>query len=337
MTTTHENAAFPTQTTALHRAAEEAGHAPSILNTQPWRWHIHDDALDLYADTTRQLGATDPQGRLLTLSCGAALHHARVTLAANGFEPVTDRLPDPDHPALLARIRAGRPQPAGPDDASAYRAIRRRHSDRRRFSSTRAVNAGELAVLRAAAEAEHARLYRMTPDDIEFLAHATQRARVIGAKDERRVVEQYAWTHREPGSADGVPGDTVPAAAARPVPVRDFDLGGEATLDPGSEDDRNTEYLIIVTDHDRRADWLAAGEATSAVWLAATAQGLAASPMSSAVEIPGARALLAGLVDPAGHPQLVLRAGIGPEPAPLPPSPRRPSRDVIDTGEPPGR
>src|SRR4051794_8752749 len=67
-----------TTTAALHRAAEDAGRAPSILNTQPWRWHIEHDIMHLHADLSRKVAALDPHGRLLTLSCGAALHHARV-------------------------------------------------------------------------------------------------------------------------------------------------------------------------------------------------------------------------------------------------------------------
>ena len=49
----------------LTRAAEVAGKAPSILNTQPWRWVVRDGVARLYADRSRQLRALDPDGRLL--------------------------------------------------------------------------------------------------------------------------------------------------------------------------------------------------------------------------------------------------------------------------------
>ena len=35
---------------ALATAATTAGHAPSIHNTQPWRWRLTDNQLDLYLD-----------------------------------------------------------------------------------------------------------------------------------------------------------------------------------------------------------------------------------------------------------------------------------------------
>jgi len=72
-------------TEALARAAEAARLAPSIHNTQPWRWVVRGDQLELHAVAARQLLEQDPEGRLMRLSCGAALHHARVALGAEGW------------------------------------------------------------------------------------------------------------------------------------------------------------------------------------------------------------------------------------------------------------
>lgn len=84
----------------LAETARAAGLAPSVHNTQPWRWRVYPDHLDLYADRSRQLELADPAGRLLTISCGAALHHAQVAMAAQGWRPVVDRWPgQPGPPA----------------------------------------------------------------------------------------------------------------------------------------------------------------------------------------------------------------------------------------------
>jgi hypothetical protein len=45
---------------ALASAAAVAGYAPSIHNTQPWRWRVQGSTLELYGETTRQLANTDP-------------------------------------------------------------------------------------------------------------------------------------------------------------------------------------------------------------------------------------------------------------------------------------
>jgi len=78
----------------LAAAAQDALQAPSVLNTQPWRWRIDADVLELHADRDRQLAVADPDGRLLLLSCGAALHHARLAMAAAGWSAQVRRLAD---------------------------------------------------------------------------------------------------------------------------------------------------------------------------------------------------------------------------------------------------
>ncbi|GAA3394886.1 hypothetical protein [Cryptosporangium minutisporangium] len=86
----------------LNEAAAAALRAPSVLNTQPWRWTVHARSLDLRVDARRRLAAVDPEGRMLIVSCGAALDHALVALCAEGHPARVELLPDPHDPELLA-------------------------------------------------------------------------------------------------------------------------------------------------------------------------------------------------------------------------------------------
>ena len=95
---------------ALTEAATAAGYAPSIHNTQPWRWRLTADHMDLYVERSRVLEVTDPDARLATLSCGAALHHARVSLAAQGWRATVARMPDRGDPDHLAQLRVDGPR-----------------------------------------------------------------------------------------------------------------------------------------------------------------------------------------------------------------------------------
>ena len=47
--------------------------APSNHNTQPWKFCIHDDSLDVLVDKSSALNFIDPLFRQLAISCGAAI------------------------------------------------------------------------------------------------------------------------------------------------------------------------------------------------------------------------------------------------------------------------
>jgi hypothetical protein len=142
---------------ALTQAALVALVAPSILGTQPWRWRIDDDCAELHADRSRRLPDGDPDGRLLTISCGAALHHARVALAAEGVGVEVVRFPDPADPDLLAVLRHTGLIDRTPRAQRLRRAIAVRRSDQRPFADE-PVAAHQLRALQAAAEEAGARL-----------------------------------------------------------------------------------------------------------------------------------------------------------------------------------
>ena len=117
------------------RAAVELGsHAPSLHNSQPWRWRLDGRSLLLQADLRRWLPATDADGRDLVVSCGAALHHTRVALAASGVHAAVHRIPDPQRPDDLAALELS-PRTPVDDDVELAATILRRHTDRRRFST----------------------------------------------------------------------------------------------------------------------------------------------------------------------------------------------------------
>lgn len=91
-----------------------AVRAPSIHNTQPWRWRVCPTSLELFSRPDMQLRSTDPDGRELILSCGVALHHCVVALASLGWQAKVNRFPDPKDRCHLATIGV---QPLVPDQA----------------------------------------------------------------------------------------------------------------------------------------------------------------------------------------------------------------------------
>jgi hypothetical protein len=66
-----------------------AARAPSIQNSQPWRFRIRPCLLELHADPARRL-RVDRQGREMLISCGAALFGLRLGIRSLGFTPVVE-------------------------------------------------------------------------------------------------------------------------------------------------------------------------------------------------------------------------------------------------------
>ena len=333
----------------LSRAVEHALRAPSVHNTQPWRWRITADTVELHADRNRHLAATDPGRRDLVLSCGAALHHLLVALAAQGVPVRVDRLPDPEDTDHLATVTA-LPDTAHPDtelpdteppaDPSLFRSIPRRHTDRRRMSHRPVPAAARHELIRQAARAGA----RLAPVVDGAMRERLAAALAAGAHRQEfsaaYATELELWTRRYSAARDGIPTDSIPAhAATGPIggpasPLRRFPHGRlpqpPQFAGAGPVEDA-AELLVVVTDGDTVLDRLRAGEATSAALLAATGLGLATTPLSQGIEIDATRqAIQRDVLRVPDCPQLLLRVGWPASTAgELPPTPRRDLRSVL--------
>lgn len=312
----------------LHKIVEIATRAPSVHNTQPWRWRGGSQMLELFADPSRQLRETDPDGRNLTLSCGAALHHAQVAAEALGWETQVSRHPDPAQPELLARlVLSPGPPPATAEETLA--ALDRRCTDRRRFTAW-PVPEERQAHLARLANHWGARAVALTDESERFIAERLVRtAHRVQSADAAAQAEQAAWRHR--GVEDGVPADALPGAADLVGAHRNrFEGAGDDTSDPDLE--ASDGLLVFFDTRDDAAAWLRAGEGLGAMWLAATMGGLALVPLSQVIEVPETRAAFqTEVLGSLAHPLLLVRVGWRSTSRPPPArTPRRPVSEVLE-------
>jgi hypothetical protein len=322
-----------TSTYAVHetfrRAVVRATLAPSIHNTQPWRFVLRPGVVDVYADRDRQLLVLDPAGRQLHLSVGCAVFNARVSLAASGVGVVVRRLPDAAQPTLLASIDLG-------DDAvdrglaALDPVIGLRQTNRRRFASGE-VPPELVSTLVSAAAGEGAILHPVVEEDDRMaLARLVQRADALEIADPGYRAELRAWTTTDPDRRDGVRALVVPhvdGTAGDEVPIRDFDSQGKGGLPAQTRSGREQCLLILGTTADRPEAWLRAGEALERVWLEATRAGYVASLFSQPVEVAAVRAQLRTDLRLNMQPHMVIRVGRAPV---TPASRRRHVAEVLD-------
>ncbi|MCW2603859.1 MAG: hypothetical protein JWN61_1994 [Pseudonocardiales bacterium] len=196
----------------VEQALEVAVRAPSIHNTQPWRWELGPGGLALLADRDRQLGVGDPDGHSLLVSCGAALALTELALRAQGWLIQTARLPDPANPDVLALLRpVGRREP-GDEVHARVQAARRRRSDRLPFS-TQQVSDETLEALRAAGSGPHVNVhFPIQAGQGIDLAVAVSWADRVERDDRAYADEMHRWIG-DPNvrhTSDGVPIDAVP-------------------------------------------------------------------------------------------------------------------------------
>jgi hypothetical protein len=287
-----------------------------------------DGALELRADSRRRLVQLDPEGREMLVSCGAALFGLRLAIRHLGYQPVTELLPSPAQPDLLARLRLGAAAAMTPDEQALLAAVRRRHTRRDGFAEPPPV--GLLATLQSDAEAESATLVLVDrPRAYRRLATLVAAADRAQRRQPNLRAELRTWT-RPAGSRarDGVPARAYRARqgpSPRDLVVRDFDLGrGWGLLDPADSSQAATAVLTTVGDD--RADWLRAGQALHRVLLRAASDWVFARLHTQPLEIASLRAAVRAQLALPGAPQMVLQFGRS-HVAPL--TPRRPVGDLL--------
>jgi nitroreductase len=317
---------------ALLQAAAQATLAPSIHNSQPWRFVVHAGRLELFADRDHRVPVVDPASRQLAISCGAALFNARVALAAAQLDVVTSLVHEPGQPDLLASITVVGVTPTV--DAAAQRlaaVIGARHSNRRQFDAE-LVPDDVLDVVAHAAEVEGAWLQPVRDlDDRVTVATLTQHADALQSADPAYRAEVRDWTAGGPDRGDGLPAAVIPHTTGHAhddIPIRDFDMHGTGELPSATHSRLAQTMLVLGTRGDDQQDWLIAGQALGRVLLELTSAGYVASILSQVTELPGPREQLRHDLRLRGHVQLLIRAGVA-EAGPA--TPRRPLIDVIAT------
>ena len=204
--------------------------APSVHNTQPWRFLPRIGTIDVYSDRGRRLSVLDPRGREMTISIGASLLNLRVAILNHGRIPLTRLLPEPTRPDLLARVTIG--QYTEPDRTvrALAEAIPHRHTNRRPFTEA-PISDEILTDLAAAARSEGAQLTVL--DDTE---RATVLALVRAAEQKLRTDAGYreeltTWTSIQYDRRDGVPRSAIEHAIGRPLVIAGE--AGHAPISPG--------------------------------------------------------------------------------------------------------
>lgn len=306
--------------------------APSGHNTQPWRFRLVEDALELWADRSRGLPVVDPEDRELVMSCGAALFHLRAAAQAHGLDLTVEMLPEGSESDLLARLVLDGAQATIPDVGELVEAIPGRRTNREAFED-RPVPTSLLEQLSADVDDEGARLATVSNSETKHRI-----AELVAEGDRRQMADRHfrrelaAWLRPNTSSAsDGIRGHGFGFSDLMshlgPLVIRTFDLGDSQAAKDEDIAEKAPVLAIISTDGDDPDAWLAAGQALARLLLRAHASGIWASYLNQPIEVDELRSELRDRLGQSSYPQLLLRLGYGPTPQP---QPRRPDAEVLD-------
>lgn len=300
----------------MSAVAEFAALAPSVHNTQPWRFVGGSETFEVHLDPERALPFLDPEHRQMHLSCGAAIEFARLGIRSLGRACTVRLLPRSSDPTLVAKLVIGSAEPVSPSEQRLIDAVARRYTDRGPYTDE-PVSRDVLQLLREAAAERHCWLRVIDQPDLRLSVIRLLAAAESAECSEADYRDELAKWRRTVPSEDGIPATDADMWDAQhrvsDVPLRDFE-GRDRHPHPGDglppTVERDT-VVLLGTDRDDPVSWLRAGRALSDVLLVLTDADLASQPLGPVLDLPTTRAQLRRELGLVGHPQMLLRVGHG--------------------------
>src|SRR5450631_114583 len=329
----------------LVRAAVLAANAH---NAQPWHFLVATDRIDLFADTSRNLGTMDPLEREMYISLGCVIENLVLAGPPNGKAPTVSLLPDPADSTHIARVDL---VPAREPVSALVAAIPMRHTNRAAYDTRRPLPQRQLDVLSGLVDASDTELVWFTgAHDKRGFGELTIRATEAIISDPRQAADDFAWYRTNwqeiQAKKDGI---TIDPSGQTPL-IRTL-----AKIMPVSRRQNNDGWLsgtrgtqiptaaafgaLVVRDPLDPVQRLGVGRIWQRMHLSATASGLGMQPLCQVPErIDRERSAglpadfttaMAALLPARWHPIMTFRTGYPTTEAPR--SPRRPAADVVLT------
>lgn len=297
--------------------------APSSHNTQPWKFLIGEDEIQLFADPTRWLKVADADQRELYISVGCALENLLIAAEHFGYGHQAAYFPQTDRTNLAASVKF---KPLERRSFRAYElfdAIPLRHTNHKTYYDVYPLSPADLHCLQECCLEPDIQLHLTSDTKIRQQVHdLVVRGDAIQFADPAFREELGYWMRQ------GVFGTSWLLSHLEQLAVSYLNIGRFTSMRDSTVLMSAPVFGVLSSTHNDREAQVKTGQVFERVCLAAAARGIWVQPMSQIVELPELKAELANLfLSSWAYPQHVFRLGYA-EPEPEH-TPRRPLAEVL--------
>ena len=264
-------------------------------NSQPWRFRVAENAIDVYFDPARNIGAIDPFLREMAMGIGCALENLLIAAVREGYAAEVKLLPDPANPVHAAHILLA---PGTRTPSALYDAIPGRHTNRGPYDTGRNVPADLLDGLAALGTDLPGTkvIWFATPEAKRQIGESIVAATEAIVADRQQSADSARWfrtswqqlqTLRDGITLDAQSLPPFVNAAAKILPPLSQESADQAWLQATRERHVATAAafgLITVPDARDNAARMRGGRLWQRMHLWATSKGLAVQPLNQMSE-----------------------------------------------------
>lgn len=306
--------------------------APSAHNTQPWKFKVTENSVDVYIDWSRHLTVSDPTERQLYVSLGCAIENGVVAAEYAGFEVRVAYFPKGEGKDLpAASLVLSQSTKKSFDTAKLFKAIWVRRNDRSRYDGA-PLNNDERSALTATRDGHIVLVEDTAGRDALAEVSAKGTWETLSRSDFKMELSQWVRSSLTK-KHDGMPGDAMgmpsPVALIAPFVAKNAPIHKMQTPEVKKQITSSAAVAVIITSEDSNGARMEAGRILERLWLEATAAGLAGSVIAAAVESgEQLRHQLQQAINTQHYPQTILRIGHS-KAKRLKPTPRRAVKECL--------
>jgi hypothetical protein len=296
-------------------------------NTQPWKFAVRSNAIEIHPDYSRELKVVDPQHRELWISLGCALENLLVAARATGYAA------DVDYPDSADLIRVNLTSDSSQPDPL-FDAIPQRQNTRSEYDG-RPIPASDLGrILTLPIEQGVSLRFVTKPNELETLVDYVNQGNLSQYADTAFVDELIEWLRFNKKDALAAMDGLYSVCSGNPEVPGWLGRMFVAGTKPGQQADVDAKKLhsssaavVIASETEDKSAWVRTGQVYERLALQTTALGIKSAFLNQPIEVSELRsqfqsALGLGI----SLPQLLMRFGYADA---LPRSLRRPVDQVL--------